>query len=225
MSIFNQVRKLCAIFFPGDMMKKLSSAAQLSKIYTNHSIRSTSITILNEAGFQGRHIVKISGHKNESSLKSYSHRIGENVYRDMSETLSSAAGQSSNALVPFNTESGNVNPSTSNDNIEQQFQSSELDALLSGDILPYISENLPAVSSDGQQALSLPPAASSYMSQTQAVSLPAANGCMSVVSKELSMTRVNPQSMLHQVVPPRANNMSFQIQNCVVNFNCAPSAN
>lgn len=81
-------------------MKKISKSTGLSREYTNHCVRSTSITVLNEAGFEGRHIVRVSGHKNEMSLKSYAHRVGENIYQKMSESLSSASGQNSLALVP-----------------------------------------------------------------------------------------------------------------------------
>ena len=41
------------------MMKKISVAAELSTIYTNHCIRATSITLLDSCGFEARHI----GHK------------------------------------------------------------------------------------------------------------------------------------------------------------------
>ena len=53
----------------GDMMKDISTAASLSKIYTNHSVRATSITLWSNAGFTNRHIMQISGHRNEQSLQ------------------------------------------------------------------------------------------------------------------------------------------------------------
>jgi len=52
-------------------MKKLSMIAELSSIYTNHYIRATTITLLNPCGFESRHIVTVSGHKNQASLSSY----------------------------------------------------------------------------------------------------------------------------------------------------------
>ncbi|KAK2561534.1 hypothetical protein P5673_015510 [Acropora cervicornis] len=39
----------------GDMMKFLSKAANLSKIYTNHSVRATAITLWSDAGLSNRH--------------------------------------------------------------------------------------------------------------------------------------------------------------------------
>lgn len=52
-------------------MKNVSKSAGLSREYTNHCIRSTTITLLNHCGFESRHIATVSGHRNESSLSSY----------------------------------------------------------------------------------------------------------------------------------------------------------
>ena len=56
----------------GKKMKVMSHQAKLSTIYTNHSIRETTITILERSGFEARHIMSVSGHRNESSIKTYS---------------------------------------------------------------------------------------------------------------------------------------------------------
>jgi len=58
----------------GDMMKILSKAANLSKIYTNHSVRATAITLWSDAGLSNRHVMSLSGHRNENSLCSYNTR-------------------------------------------------------------------------------------------------------------------------------------------------------
>ena len=55
----------------GKMMKTISEEAKLSTIYTNHSIRATTATVLAQAGVESRNICAVTGHKNESSLKSY----------------------------------------------------------------------------------------------------------------------------------------------------------
>ncbi|XP_028415787.1 uncharacterized protein LOC114539361 [Dendronephthya gigantea] len=55
----------------GKKMKALSKQAKLSVEYTNHSIRATTITILDRNGYEARHIMSVSGHRSESSLKSY----------------------------------------------------------------------------------------------------------------------------------------------------------
>ena len=69
----------------GEKMKNISREAKLSKCYTNHSIRATAVTILDKSGFEARHIMAISGHKNEASIRSYSKT--DNCTKKMSETL------------------------------------------------------------------------------------------------------------------------------------------
>ena len=69
------------------MMKKISEAAGCSKLYTNHSLRATSITILDQAGYSSRHIMSVSGHRTESSIKNYA-RTSDQHKKDMSNTLS-----------------------------------------------------------------------------------------------------------------------------------------
>ena len=43
------------------LMKRISKAAKPSKLYTNHCIRATSITILDQNGVEARHIMSVSG--------------------------------------------------------------------------------------------------------------------------------------------------------------------
>ncbi|XP_071109478.1 uncharacterized protein [Haliotis cracherodii] len=53
------------------MMKSISEEAKLSKIYTNHCVRATTVTLLSHAGVECRDIMKLTGHRNEQSLMSY----------------------------------------------------------------------------------------------------------------------------------------------------------
>ena len=46
-------------------MKAISKQAKFSREYTNHSIRATSVTILDRCEFEARHIMWVSGHKSE----------------------------------------------------------------------------------------------------------------------------------------------------------------
>ena len=49
----------------------LSKEAKFSVEYSNHSIRATTITILDRNGYEERHIMSVSGHRSDSSLKSF----------------------------------------------------------------------------------------------------------------------------------------------------------
>ena len=72
-------------------MKFFSSDAKLDgKDYTNHSIRATVIQILDTAGFEARHIIKLSSHKNESSIKEYATDCSEDKRKAMFASLSHA---------------------------------------------------------------------------------------------------------------------------------------
>ena len=73
-----------------NMMKKISKAAGLSRIYTNHSIRATAITLWSNAGVPNRHIMSISGHRNEQSLAHYNSRPSVSQLQNCSDVLSRA---------------------------------------------------------------------------------------------------------------------------------------
>ena len=95
----------------GNWMKRISERASLSKVYTNHSIRATSITLLDKKGLEARHIMSVSGHKSETSIRSYSKT---ETKRKMSSIISeSSNGQGSSKkpkhfdLGVFESHSGN----------------------------------------------------------------------------------------------------------------------
>ena len=71
-------------------MKELSEQANTSQVYTNHCLRATNVTLLDEAGFEARHIMSVTGHRSEASIRSYS-RTGINKKRKMSAALSTGA--------------------------------------------------------------------------------------------------------------------------------------
>ncbi len=68
-------------------MKELSEAAKLSMIYTNYSMHATCITNLDQAGFESRHIMAVSSHKSESTVKTYACQCPENKKQEMSMSL------------------------------------------------------------------------------------------------------------------------------------------
>jgi site-specific recombinase XerD len=72
----------------GNKMKTISEKAGWSLIYTKHSLRATTVTVLDEAGVAGRDIMAVTGHKSESSLKHYV-RTSNAKKQDMSTIISS----------------------------------------------------------------------------------------------------------------------------------------
>jgi len=71
----------------GNMMANISEKCGLSKRYTNHCIRSTCITVLHNNGIETRHIIGLSGHKSETSVKSYCKRLSDTKKREISTIL------------------------------------------------------------------------------------------------------------------------------------------
>ena len=67
--------------------KEVSKTANLFQHYPNHSIRTTSVTVLDHCNFEARHIIRVSGHKSEASIRSYSRRLPENKQRHIADAL------------------------------------------------------------------------------------------------------------------------------------------
>ena len=70
-------------------MPQISSQAKLSRIYTNHCIRATSITCLSASGVDATDIIGLTGHKTSQSLIPYQRKVGDEKRRNMSKVLSS----------------------------------------------------------------------------------------------------------------------------------------
>lgn len=75
-----------------DTMKALSAKANLSKEYTNHCIRATTVTTLGENNVDGRIIMATTNHRSEASLKSYHRRISAKKRREVSDILAKEMG-------------------------------------------------------------------------------------------------------------------------------------
>ena len=73
-----------------NMMKKISKVAGFSTINTNHSIRVTAITLWSNGGVPDRHIMSMSGHRNEQSLAHYNSRPLISQLQNCSDVLSRA---------------------------------------------------------------------------------------------------------------------------------------
>ena len=71
----------------GGMMPKLSIKYNLSERYTNHSIRVTSLQVLDDENVEGRHIIRVSGHKSVDSVQNYARRLSASRKRNISSIL------------------------------------------------------------------------------------------------------------------------------------------
>ena len=69
-------------------MKIISAGAELSQIYTNHSVRTCATTLLSDANIPDRHIMFVSGHSSEQSLAHYNSRPSETQLESVSDTIS-----------------------------------------------------------------------------------------------------------------------------------------
>ncbi len=67
----------------------ISKHASCSRQYTSHCLRATAIQTLSDAGFELRHIMYMSGHKNESSIRSYSRECSTQQKQAISHSLAS----------------------------------------------------------------------------------------------------------------------------------------
>ena len=74
----------------GQMMPRISDKAGLSKRYTCHSVRASSITTLYHAGVSVDKIIAITRHKNTSSLKSYVSGMSTKQKQECSSILASS---------------------------------------------------------------------------------------------------------------------------------------
>ena len=83
-----------------DMMKILSKATNPSKIYTNHSVKATAITTWSDTGLSNRHIMSLSGCRNEDSLCSYNTRPSSQQLQLCSNVLSTALNSADQHLLP-----------------------------------------------------------------------------------------------------------------------------
>ncbi|CAC5375819.1 unnamed protein product [Mytilus coruscus] len=72
------------------LMRTISQQARLSREFTNHSIRATSITVLDINKFSDRDIMSVSGHKSESSIKNYTGKVSTTRRFEMSSALSAS---------------------------------------------------------------------------------------------------------------------------------------
>ncbi|XP_062599882.1 uncharacterized protein LOC134261458 [Saccostrea cucullata] len=87
----------------GNLMAAISQKAGLSQRYTNHSLRATLVHTLDSTGlFSGRHIMSVTGHRAESSLKTYTGQTEPEIKRKMSESISKTLRSETSVLEKEN---------------------------------------------------------------------------------------------------------------------------
>lgn len=79
-----------------NFMADICKASKCSTIYTAHCLRATAITAMNDAGFEARHIMFMSGHRNEGSIRSYNRSVSSNQKLKISNALSTLSTSKSN---------------------------------------------------------------------------------------------------------------------------------
>ena len=65
------MQKPLGINYLANMLPRICKLAGRTESYTNHCLRATTIQKLSDAGLESKEIMSVTGHKNESSLRSY----------------------------------------------------------------------------------------------------------------------------------------------------------
>ena len=66
-------------------MSLISKELKLSQKYTNHCIRAAAVSLLDKCNFEACHIMRVFGHKSESSIRSYATRLSEVKQKEISK--------------------------------------------------------------------------------------------------------------------------------------------
>ena len=69
-------------------MKNLSQKAGLSKVYTNHCVRASTVATLYRAGVDTQQICSLTKHRNESTLCHYINSASDKQKQQASNVLS-----------------------------------------------------------------------------------------------------------------------------------------
>ena len=98
------------------MMPSISKHAGLSTVYTNHSVRASTVTTLYRAGVPAQSIMAITKHKNASSLSHYVSEISDAQKRGCSDVLTkSFQGTTTTSFLPST--SKDVSPASMHNDI------------------------------------------------------------------------------------------------------------
>lgn len=186
-----------------NMMSEISKLGKLSRVYTNHCVRATSITALDNGGIEARHIMRASGHKSESSIRSYACRLSESKKREISTCLSNTlVNEQKETMV--NEQKENT-PSLDLSGISED---QLLDIFSDDNIFVELNENNPSTSSkpsSGETA-----SVGTLVSSESVVAVPVTQQPLSVMSNTnmYSANGIPPSSLknTHYLINPNINN-------------------
>lgn len=105
-ALFQRPKDLCSNFSPEtspvwysprklghntleNMLKIITTRAEISPYLTNHSLRATTVTVLSSNNIETRKIKAVTGHRSDTSVESYCARPTLDQFKDMSKALSS----------------------------------------------------------------------------------------------------------------------------------------
>ena len=92
-----------------DMMKNMSSRANLNQRYTNHSIRATVVTSLRRQGFTEEQCMRVTGQKRKESVQLYDkRRLSEKTTYEEKKNVSNALTSSLAGDVPCSSDCSNT---------------------------------------------------------------------------------------------------------------------
>ena len=74
----------------GNLLKNLSNKLQLSKIYTNHCVRSTVVSTFMDEGFDPTEIAAVTGHKSFDAMRKYGTHKRHQVLEKLSSALTTS---------------------------------------------------------------------------------------------------------------------------------------
>ena len=85
--------------FLGELMSKLSQKADLSKRYTNHCVRVTTVSVLKEQGYTNDDICHVTGHKNPASVQRYVKKRKDDSFFFTSDALQAGSSKTESRRV------------------------------------------------------------------------------------------------------------------------------
>ena len=84
-----------------NMLKIMTTRADILPYLTNHSIRATTITVLSSNNIETRKIKAVTGHRSDTSVENYCERPTLDQVKDMSNALSSYIDHETSEISPI----------------------------------------------------------------------------------------------------------------------------